>query len=64
MRIVAPIVTAASGSVVASILLDSQQALDTALTSYVPWGTDVRVALVDSYLNGKPPGCRDCCHHV
>lgn len=46
LPIVAPIVAAASGSVVASALPNPQHALWTVITSYVLWGTGVPLALV------------------
>ncbi|KAF2681532.1 hypothetical protein K458DRAFT_444720 [Lentithecium fluviatile CBS 122367] len=47
LPIVAPIVAAATGAVVASVLPDPQQALITIITSYVLWGIGVPLASID-----------------
>lgn len=46
LPIVAPIVAAASGAVVASTLPNPQHALYTIVTSYVLWGIGVPMAMV------------------
>ena len=45
LPIVAPIVAAASGGIVAEVLPDPQHALWTAITSYILWGTGVPLTI-------------------
>ncbi len=46
LPIVAPIVAAASGGIVAEVLPNPQHALWTVITSYILWGTGVPLAMV------------------
>ena len=64
LPIVSPIVAAASGAIVADVLVDTQKALATVIASIVLWGIGLPMAMIAARADACLPSTRHHRHFV